>query len=145
MEQLRRSPQYSGKENGSTGFESGIDRQLLQLIALIDDKYLSHHGTLRPFDITEKSQFFALDVISNLSFGKAFGFLADDKDLYDYIAINDSAVPVMNLLQAMPWMTNVVYRWPMRLALPSDGDKVGFGRLMGFVIDLDLHFRIPAE
>ena len=114
---------------------------MLQLLALIDHKYLSETGTLRPLDLAQKSQFFALDVISDLSFGKPFGFLTDDEDLYQYIAINDSAVPVMNMLQAMPWMTNVVYRWPMRLALPSDGDKVGFGRLMGFVVNLVLRFR----
>jgi len=108
-----------------------VDRQLLKLVALIDAKYLSTPGSLRPFDLSTKTQFFALDVISDVSFGSAFGFLAEDKDLYQYLEINDSAVPVMNMLQAMPWLTGILYRWPLRLALPSDGDRVGFGRLMG--------------
>jgi hypothetical protein len=120
-----------GRETGSLGFEAGVDRQLVQLTALIDAKYLSDHGSLRPFDLSSKAQFFALDVISDVSFGSAFGFLKEDRDLYQYIEINDSAVPVMNMLQAVPWLTNILYRWPLRLALPSDGDRVGFGRLMG--------------
>ncbi len=72
-------------------------------------------------------------MIGDISFGKAFGFLAEDRDLYRYLEINNAAVPVMNLLQTVPWLTNVLYRWPLRLALPNDGDQVGFGRLMGCV------------
>ena len=120
-----------GRENGNDGFEPGVDRQVNQLIALIDTNYISDHGTLRPFELSTKSQFFALDVISDVSFGNAFGFLTEDKDLYQYIEINDSAVPVMNLLQGAPWMAKIIYRWPLKLALPTDGDGVGFGRLMG--------------
>jgi hypothetical protein len=111
--------------------ERAIDRQTLKLIGLIETKYLSDPGSLRPFDVSTKAQFFALDVISDLSFGSAFGFLSEDRDLYQYIEINDSAVPLMSMIQAVPWLTNILYRWPLRLALPSDGDNVGFGRLMG--------------
>lgn len=134
-----------GRESGSSGFEASIDRQLLQLVALIDTKYLSGHGSLHPFDLSTKAQFFALDVISDVSFGSAFGFLTQDRDLYQYIEINDSAVPVMNMLQAVPWLTNIVYRWPLRLALPSDGDRVGFGRLMGWVFSVPSSVPAPAE
>ena len=110
-----------------------MDRQIFQLMSLIDHKYISEPGSLRPMDLAAKAQFFTLDVISDVSFGAPFGFLAEDKDLFQYNEINASAVPVMNMLQAMPWLSNIVYRWPFRLALPSDGDNVGFGRLMGFV------------
>lgn len=120
-----------GRERDSPSFEASVDRQLLQLVDLIDAKYLSENGLLCPFDLSAKAQFFALDVISDVSFGSAFGFLTEDRDLYQYLEINDSAVPVMNMLQAVPWLTNIVHRWPLRLALPSDGDRVGFGRLMG--------------
>ncbi|KAK3319788.1 cytochrome P450 [Cercophora scortea] len=125
----------AGAYSANVNLEAGVDRQLQNLVALIDAKYLSDngngHGTLRPFDLSTKSQFFALDVVSDVSFSGPFGFLTQDKDLYDYVKINDSAVPVMNLLQAIPGLTDFVYRWPMRLALPGDGDEAGFGRLMG--------------
>jgi hypothetical protein len=99
-------------------------------MALIDHKYVSEPATLRPMDLAAKIEFFTLDVISDVSFGAPFGFLSEDNDLFRYNEINASAVPVMNMLQAMPWLANIVYRWPFRLALPSDGDNVGFGRLM---------------
>jgi hypothetical protein len=126
------SSAYQGRDTGSlVGFEAGIDRQIEKLIALIESKYISEPGVLRPFELSTRSQFFSLDVISDLSFGKAFGFLTEDRDLFQYNEINNSAVPIMNMLQAMPWLSNVVYRWPFRLALPNDKDSVGFGRLMG--------------
>jgi len=100
-------------------------------MALIDHKYVSEPATLRPMDLAAKIEFFTLDVISDVSFSAPFGFLSEDKDLFRYSEINASAVPVMNMLQAMPWLVNVVYRWPFRLALPRDEDNVGFGRLMG--------------
>lgn len=125
---------YQGRETGNlAGCEASVDRQIQKLIALIEEKYISKPGVLLPFELSSRSQFFALDVISDLSFGEPFGFLAKDKDLFQYIEINDSAVPVINMLQAMPWLSNVVYRWPFRLALPNDKDKAGFGRLMGQV------------
>ena len=126
------------RETSAFAYEDGVDRQILQLISLIDNKYISEPGTLRPMDLAAKIQFFTLDVISDVSFGAPFGFLAEDKDLFQYNEINASAVPVMNMLQAVPWLSNVVYRWPLRLVLPSDGDSVGFGRLMGYVPPLPL-------
>ncbi|KAK3347091.1 cytochrome P450 [Lasiosphaeria hispida] len=128
---LRAQMSNAYRESSNSGFEDGVDRQILQLIALIDHKYISEPGLLRPMDLAAKAQFFTLDVISDVSFGAPFGFLTEDTDLFQYNEINASAIPIMNMLQAMPWLSNVVYRWPLRLALPSDGDKVGFGRLMG--------------
>ncbi|KAK4176254.1 cytochrome P450 [Triangularia setosa] len=122
---------YNGRENGITGFEESIDRQLMSLVALIEKRYVSTPGKLCPFDLCAKTHFFSLDVISDASFGKAFGFLVKDRDLHQFIEINDSAVPIMNILQAVPSWTNIIYRWPFNLALPKDGDGVGFGRLMG--------------
>ncbi|KAK4189128.1 putative cytochrome P450 E-class, group I [Podospora australis] len=118
-------------DNGTSGFEDSVDRQLLELVALIDRKYLSEDGIFRPFDLCAKAHFFSLDVISDSSFSTAFGFLVEDRDLHRFIEINDSAVPIMNFLQAMPWLSSIVHSWPLRLALPNDGDRVGLGRLMG--------------
>ncbi|KAK5661800.1 hypothetical protein OQA88_9902 [Cercophora sp. LCS_1] len=126
------SPAYAARETGGlASIETSTDAQLANLIRLIDSKYLSTAGSLHPFDWSTRSHFFALDVISSLTFSKPFGFLTEDRDLYDYIEINDGAVPIMNMLGGMPWMTSIIHRWPLRLVLPSTGDKVGFGRLMG--------------
>lgn len=108
-----------------------MDRQLVNFIALLDSKYISTDQHTRPVDLAEKTQFFALDAIGDVSFGAPFGYLARDEDLYDYNAINASSLIVMDLVSVLPWLTNAVHRWPLSLALPREGDRVGFGRLMG--------------
>lgn len=116
-----------------SGFEAGINRQLLNFFALLDRKYLSTTNGSIPVDLAEKTQFLALDVIGDISVGKPFGYLEHDEDLYDYNQINMTSLPVMNVVSVFPWLTNIVHRWPFCLALPKEGDAVGFGRLMGYV------------
>jgi hypothetical protein len=74
-------PQYAGTENG--GFEPGIDRIVAQFIDLIETKYCSTPTDFRPMDLAPKASYFALDVISELGFSEAYGFLKEDKDLYN--------------------------------------------------------------
>ncbi|KAI6769571.1 hypothetical protein HG530_004200 [Fusarium avenaceum] len=126
------APGYSNKENEGFGFEAGIDRQLLNFIRLIDRKYISTTSESRPVDFAEKSQFFALDVIGDVSFGEPFGYLSKDEDLYNYNDINASSLPVMNMVSVYPWLGRIVHRWPLSMLLPKEEDQVGFGRLMGF-------------
>ncbi|PHH60027.1 hypothetical protein CDD81_2195 [Ophiocordyceps australis] len=73
---------YSGRDMG--GFEPGVDKQIAALVRLIECKYLSTATEYRPMDLALKCNYFALDVISELGFGAAFGFLAEDRDLYRY-------------------------------------------------------------
>ena len=103
---------------------------MAQFIKLLDDKYISSPGDLRSFDFSQKAEFFALDVMGDISFGSAFGFLTEDRDMHRYMEITSSSMPIMNALSAMLWLTTFIYSWPMNLALPKEGDNVGFGRLM---------------
>ncbi|KAH7256395.1 cytochrome P450 [Fusarium tricinctum] len=128
--------EYSYKENEGFGFEAGIDRQLLNFIRLIDRKYLSTISESRPMDFAEKSQFFALDVIGDVSFGEPFGYLSNDEDLYNYNEVNASSLPVMNIVSVYPWLGRIVHRWPLSMLLPREEDQVGFGRLMGFATQI---------
>ncbi|KAJ2978749.1 hypothetical protein NUW58_g7397 [Xylaria curta] len=124
---------FGGKENEGFGFGAGIDRQILQFVNLIESRYLSTATEYRPVQFFEKVSFFALDVIGDVSFGGAFGYLVRDTDLYQYHHINDESLPIMNLLSTMPWLSSILYKWPFSLILPKEGDRVGFGRLMGLV------------
>ncbi|KAH7027769.1 cytochrome P450 [Microdochium trichocladiopsis] len=107
-------PAFNGRENEGFSFGAGIDSQVCQLVNLIDSKYLSQPGQHRPVQFFEKISFFALDAISDISFGQAFGYLTADKDLYRST-------------------TRLAQTWPLSLMLPRDGDQTGFGRLMGLV------------
>lgn len=79
----------------------------------------------------QKVSFFALDVIGDISFGGAFGYLSQDTDLYKYHQISDESLPLMNIMSTMPWLASILYKWPFSRLLPTEGDRVGFGRLMG--------------
>ncbi|KAI0434920.1 cytochrome P450 [Xylaria sp. FL1042] len=124
---------FGGKENEGFGFGAGIDRQILGLVHLIDVKYLSTATEYRPVQFFRKVSFFALDVIGDISFGRAFGFLSQDIDLYEYHQISDDALPLMNIVSTMPWLASILHKWPFSMMLPTEGDRVGFGRLMGLV------------
>ncbi|EFQ31517.1 cytochrome P450 [Colletotrichum graminicola] len=123
------SPGYSGRENG--GFEPGVDRVVAQFINLIESKYISTSNNFCPIEFSHKSQYFALDVVSEISFGEALGFLAKDKDLFGYVQTNDQIFPVLAIMLNMPWLGIMMQRWPLNKLLPFESDKFGFGRLMG--------------
>jgi hypothetical protein len=123
---------YSGKEFG--GFEPAINERVAELVKLIETKYISTPKDYRPIEFAHKAQYFALDVISSVGQGVPIGFLTEDKDLHQYIEINDGFMPVFNILVNMPWLSKVMQTWPLSAALPKDGDAVGFGRLITWVL-----------
>ncbi|PTB55260.1 hypothetical protein M431DRAFT_520506 [Trichoderma harzianum CBS 226.95] len=118
--------------NEGFSFEAAMDRQLLSFISLLERKYVSSGSDVRPVDMAEKTQFFALDAIGDISLGQPFGYLEKDQDLYQYNEINTTSLPMMNVVSVMPSLANLVHMWPLRLLLPKEGDQVGFGRLMHF-------------
>ncbi|KAK5992623.1 Cytochrome P450 monooxygenase ABA1 [Cladobotryum mycophilum] len=126
------APGFAGKANEGYSFEAGMDRQLMSFIDLLERKYVSTKFDIRPFDMAEKTQFFALDAIGDVSLGQPFGYLDKDEDLYNYNKINSTSLPMMNVVSVLPSLAQVVHTWPLLLLLPKEGDQVGFGRLMGF-------------
>jgi len=116
---------YSGKENES--MEGTVDKQVAAFIELIDTKYISSGTEYRPMDFSLKAQYFTLDVISALAFGKPFGYLTEDEDLHDYIKITTAYIPFMVTLGSLPWLADLLHSRLMRGLLPKDSDKLGFG------------------
>lgn len=84
-----------------------------------------------PFDFGRKVQFFTLDVISDLAYGESLGFMANDKDMYDYLKSTEAALPVFMTLGVVPWVTKIFSSPIFRSLLPSENDVMGFGKLMG--------------
>lgn len=127
---------YSGKEN--EGLEQSIDRNVANLVRLLESKYLSTRTDYRPVDFALKSQFFTLDAISDIAFGEAFGDLENDEDISSIIQTNEETMPMIVLLGAFPFLANIFFAWPFKLLLPTDKDTIGMGKLIGSVI-LCLH------
>ncbi|PHH62103.1 hypothetical protein CDD82_2047 [Ophiocordyceps australis] len=119
------APGYSGKE--VEHLESKIDGNIMSLVNLIDSKYVSAN---QPFDFGRKAQFFTLDVISDLAFGKAFGDLATDSDVHEYIATMESSMPNIMVTTVLPWLGSLLASPLLRWMMPSDKDANGLGRAM---------------
>lgn len=88
--------------------EEDVDKQLLNLIDLIERKYLSVDSVVKPFDLARTVQYFTIDVISDLAFGKAFGDLAKDEDVHGYIRALEDSLSVVLALTLWPKLIRVV-------------------------------------
>ncbi|CAG9956833.1 unnamed protein product [Clonostachys rosea f. rosea IK726] len=120
---------YAGKENES--MEATIEHEIAKLVDLIETKYISSASDYRPMNFGQKGQFFTLDVISHLAFGHAFGYLQTDDDVYDYIKITTSFIPIMMILSNIPALARMLQSPMLRGLLPKESDKLGFGAFIG--------------
>ncbi|KAL0941418.1 cytochrome p450 [Colletotrichum truncatum] len=122
------TPGYAGRDDG--GFEPGVDKIVAQFVNLIESKYISTATEFHPIEFSHKSQYFALDVISQLSFGEPLGFLANDEDLWGYVETNDRVFPSLALILNTPHIGIMMQQWPLSKLLPFSSDEYGFGKLM---------------
>ncbi|KAF1737479.1 Isotrichodermin C-15 hydroxylase [Beauveria bassiana] len=121
---------FTAKGDEEYGFEAAMDRQIQNFVTMLGIKYTSADSEIRPVDMAEKIQFLALDIIGDISLGKPFGYLKQDRDLYNFNEINMSSLPILTFVSILPGIADVIHTWPFRLALPKEGDQVGFGRLL---------------
>ena len=61
----------------------------MDTIDLIERKYVSDEHRFQPVDIATISQYFTLDVITSLAFGRNFGHTKNDADVHSYIKITE--------------------------------------------------------
>ncbi|KEZ40403.1 hypothetical protein SAPIO_CDS8267 [Scedosporium apiospermum] len=120
---------YSGKEVDA--LEHKIDRNVKAFISLINDKYTSTPGNLKPFDLARKTQFFTLDVISDVAYSEPFGCLPTDSDVFGYVAAIEESLGAIMLVSTMPKLKWIMDSIVMRMFMPSDTDKRGYGRVIG--------------
>ena len=107
---------------------------MLDLVRLIEDKYISEGSCIRPIDFARKAQFLTLDIITEIAFGEPFGDLAADEDVHEYLTTIDGMMPVANWFTVFPDLTDLVaIPWVGRMVLPSAGDDFGLGKVMGLV------------
>lgn len=111
--------------------ERTVDDHVSRLIRLIETKCLSAPEAYRPVDFARKIQYFTLDVISDLAFGEAFGYMEQDDDVFDFIKITRSFFPVAVLMANMPSLVTVMHSPLLRGMLPKESDKLGFGAFIG--------------
>ncbi|KAK5655564.1 hypothetical protein OQA88_5495 [Cercophora sp. LCS_1] len=127
-------PGYAGK--GIANFEQLVDEQVAGFVSLLETKYLSTKAAFKPVDMARKVQYLTLDVISSLAFGKAFGYLKADTDLFNYIRTTESTLPIALTSSLMPWLLSVIQSPKLQWLMPSTRNMVGIGTVMGLAQDL---------
>ncbi|KAK1757122.1 pisatin demethylase [Echria macrotheca] len=121
---------YSGREVDN--LEHRIDRNILALANLIATKYMPAN---KAFDFGRKAQYFTLDALSDIAFGRIFGFLASDSDMYAYLETMEQQLTAIAVSIVYPWIVSVVASPLFARLLPSHHDALGFGRIMGIARD----------
>ena len=104
----------------------------MEFINLINRKYISEQDNLRPLNFAYAAQYLTLDVITTLSYGKAFGYCANDADIHGYIETVEKSIAVMMIVTALPMFSKLLSSALFRkLVLPSPNDTFGIGKALG--------------
>ncbi|PQE05318.1 cytochrome p450 protein [Rutstroemia sp. NJR-2017a BVV2] len=119
-------PAYSGK--GVDNLESSIEDQINIMLNMLRR---DHTNSGRVVDMSRLSQYFTLDVLSAIAFGRAFGYLEANEDLWNYISITQKFIPMFELASDFPWLQKHLFGNPIiaKLMAPKDEDKVGQGKI----------------
>lgn len=120
--------QYSGKENPR--LEGEIDEILGVLIDVIEERHISTGGDLKVVDFAVLSSYYGLDVLSRIAYGRAFGWMKEDRDLYDWSKETGVLLPLTVFSGAIP-LAGTVFGWLRVLAGPNPKDKHGIGQVLG--------------
>lgn len=76
-----------------------------------------------------------------MAYREPFGYLAADRDVYDYIKEAEKVLPAALIVTIFPWLNWVLQLSIMKAVMPSDKDPLGLGKIIGFAL-LDLHEQL---
>jgi cytochrome P450 len=111
---------YSGKENAS--LERDVDDCLLELIDLINRKYISKGGDIKHMDLARKIAFFTTDIMSKVAFDGQFHDLRDDKDNMGYIEELENLFPNVTWTATVPGFLKVMTKLGLLQKMAAAGD-----------------------
>jgi hypothetical protein len=94
-------------------------------------------------DLAEKSQFFTLDTIMDIATGVPVGDLEHDRDVYNYLKITADALAPLIMIGSVPSVARFLQiPFFAKKLYPTAEDKIGFGRLIGYVYPLTAPFLL---
>lgn len=102
----------------------------MAFVNLIERKYISEGAIYQPMDLARKAQYLTLDVIGDLAFGKNFGHLEQDDDVFGYIEQTEASMPAMMLITVLPSLARLTQSKLLQRFMPSENDPHGFGKFI---------------
>ncbi|POS79186.1 cytochrome P450 [Diaporthe helianthi] len=126
---------YAGRDN--MDMESRVDARIMHLKDVIRRRYVCEGDQVKSVDLARLSYYFTLDVITDLSYGEAFGFLDAEGDLYHYTRSLDQLLKIVGVVSELPALRKIANSSVVSFFLrPKLSDKAGLGRLMGIARDI---------
>ena len=121
--------QYSGENRQ---LESAVDAQILALRNLIESKYISTSAKYCPVDLPRLVNYMTTDLIGAVSYGRPFGFISNDEDMFEYLARTEKILPAVGFVATFPVISKVISLPILRRCLmPSPNDKTWLGKFLG--------------
>lgn len=85
------------------------------------------------FDFARWAQFFTYDVISELTFGRRFGFIEKGEDFHNLVSGLLLGLPLIGLTQRIKFLNSLFTSdWVANKVNPRPTDKSGIGAVMGY-------------
>ncbi|KAF1359821.1 cytochrome P450 [Lizonia empirigonia] len=133
----RSMPAYLGRD--TPGLEIIIDKNVKKLVDVLQKRYLAPQpGQQDPplVNLGLITNYFTMDVITQLGFGHEVGYLRDEKDHYNFLSEVHRLWPRMSTSADVPWIRDVLFSTPfLKFLGPKHTDRKGFGALMGAAKD----------
>lgn len=118
---------YNGRDIAS--LEPDVDNRIIDLLTLIRTQY----GDGMTVDFASIARYFTLDVLSTVAFGRPFGFMAANDDLWDYNKTTSGFMLVLNLVANHASVRWLFYSHAAQaLGGPKITDKSGVGPMLRF-------------
>jgi GTP:adenosylcobinamide-phosphate guanylyltransferase len=78
------------------------------------------------------AQYFTMDAITKVAYGKEFGFCATDSDVHEAIQRAEESIPFLVLMAEMPLVGRLfINKIALKLLGPKTTDKKGMGKMLG--------------
>ncbi|CAN8102785.1 unnamed protein product [Discula destructiva] len=119
---------YGGRE--TLAMEPIVDEMINGLIRYLRF-HSSTHGNFVPIDLAKAVNFFTMDVITRISFGRELGCLESDSDVHGLLAAMSEAMRVYTIPLSVPWLRDITTNTKfLKWFGPKMTDKTGVGAMM---------------
>lgn len=132
---LKMSAGYAGRELDMLEVE--VSERIVEFVDHIDTHWATNPGeSMKVLDMARLIQYLALDVITQLCFGKPLGFISNGKDMFSFLKTIETQLPIVQHFTVIHEVNTLLQRladvpWLKRLIAPSSRDLTGIGVIMG--------------